>query len=474
MADVLPFRGLRYSKSVVRDLAKVVCPPYDIISPAFHEELNRRSAFNFIRLEDAESRPQDTPRDSKYTRSAATLRQWLDRRILIPERKPAIYLHDHHFTHAGKRLVRRGITARVRLEEWENGIVRPHEGILGAARDDRLNLLWALQVNTSPVLAMYEDNRKRLAHLLDGQESLKPVIDVTPPEGDRHVIRAITDAGTVDRISRHFAGLPLYIADGHHRYTSALTYRREKMATTPGAPADDAFNFVMMTLVSFTDPGLVILAPHRLISGLQKSVVEGLETRLAEFFGVAKLPLNGKDVWKKVDRLMAESGPVRFSCLAAGSDRLLVLTLKEPNGIARTMPLFHSDLYRKLDVSVIDHVVLEKILGLGIGGTDESKISYSYDRQEGVDCVLRQECQLAFFLKPVKPSLIKAVADAGDKMPRKSTYFYPKAPAGLVVNTLYQSPVSLSPSESLRMKNTGEAGMNDPIAPPRYPSLHSG
>lgn len=445
MADVLPFRGLRYNKSVVKDLARVVCPPYDIISPAFHEELLRRSPFNFIRLEDADVNRQDTPHDNKYTRSAATLQQWLAGRVLFPERKPAIYLHDHHFTQAGKRMVRRGITARVRLEEWEKGIIKPHEGILGAARDDRLNLLWALRVNTSPVLAMYEDSRKRLARLLDGQDVLKPVIDATLPEGDRHVVRAIMDAETVDSISRHFANLPLYIADGHHRYTSALTYRREKMATAPGATPDDPFNFVMMTLVSFTDLGLVILAPHRLIRGLQKSAVDGLETRLAEFFDVTRLPIGGKDVWRKVDRLMAEAGPalrlrsgqVRFSCLAAGADSLLVLTLKEPNGISQTMPLFHSDLYRRLDVSVIDHVVLEKILGLGIGGADEAKISYSYDRQEGMDCVLRQECQLAFFLKPVKPSLIKAVADASDKMPRKSTYFYPKAPAGLVENPLY-------------------------------------
>jgi len=438
LAEVLSFRGLRYSKSVVRDLSKVVCPPYDIISPAFHEELVRRSPFNFARLEDAESRPQDTPQDNKYTRSAATLRHWLEQRVLIPERKPAIYLHDHHFTHAGKRLVRRGIITRVRLEEWEKGIIKPHEGILGAARDDRLNLLWALRINTSPVLAMYEDSRKRLARLLDAQETLKPVIDATLPEGDRHVLRAIMDAEAIDGISRHFAVLPLYIADGHHRYTSALTYRREKMATTPGATPDDPFNFVMMTLVSFTDPGLVILAPHRLIRGLQRSAIDGLEMRLAEFFDVARLPLAGTDIWRNVDRLILRlrSGQVGFSCLAAGADSLLVLTLKEPNGIARTMPLFHSDLYRRLDVSIIDHVVLEKILGLGIGGTDEAKISYSYDRQEGMDCVLKGDCQVAFFLKPVQPSLIKAVADAGDKMPRKSTYFYPKAPAGLVENTL--------------------------------------
>jgi uncharacterized protein (DUF1015 family) len=436
VADVQPFCGLRYKKSLIKDFATVICPPYDIISPAFHEELHKRSEYNFIRLEDARTLPQDTSNDNKYTRSAATLEQWLTQRVLIPERKPAIYLHDHYFRHQGKEQRRRGIMARVRLEEWETKVVRPHEGILGAARDDRLNLLWALQVNTSPVLAMYEDKRKRLANLLTAQEELKPIINAIMPDGERHIMRAITDTDIIRRISAHFDNLSLYIADGHHRYTSALTYRREKAAATPDTSPDDAFNFVMMTLVSFTDPGLIILAPHRLIRGTQKSEIETLETRLTEFFEIAKLPLDKPDVWQKVDRLMVRTGPVRFSCLMAGADHLCILTLKEDSITEQTMPLFHSELYRKLDVSIIDHIILEKILGLGIGGTDETKINYSYDRQDALNRVLKQEYQLAFFLKPVKPELIKAVADANDKMPRKSTYFYPKAPAGLVVNCL--------------------------------------
>jgi uncharacterized protein (DUF1015 family) len=436
VADVQPFRGLRYRKSLIKDFASVICPPYDIISPAFHEELHNRSEYNFIRLEDAKTFPQDTPNDNKYTRSAATLQQWLAQRVLIPERRPAIYLHDHYFQHQGKELRRRGIITRIRLEEWETRIVRPHEGILGAARDDRLNLLWALQVNTSPVLAMYEDKRKRLANLLESQEELRPVMSAIMPDGERHTMRAITDTDIIKRISAHFADLPLYIADGHHRYTSALTYRREKAATTPYTSPDDTYNFVMMTLVSFTDPGLVILAPHRLIRGIEKSVIDTLEPRLSEFFDIVKIPLEKPDVWQKADKLMVQTDSVRFSCLIAGTGHLCILTLKEHAIDGQTMPLFHSELYRKLDVSIIDHIILEKILGLGVGGTDETKISFSYDRQDALNTVLKQEYQVAFFLKPVKPELIKAVADANDKMPRKSTYFYPKAPAGLVVNRL--------------------------------------
>ncbi len=437
MADVLPFRGLRYNQSRVKDLSRVICPPYDIVSPALHEELHTRSEYNFIRIEDARTTPADTKTDNKYTRAAMALRQWVESRVLINERKPAIYLHDHFFRHGGKEMRRRGIIARVRLEEWESGVVRPHEGILGPARDDRLNMLWALQVNTSPVLAMFEDRKKALASLLAADDDSPPVINALLPEGERHQVRAITDPDSVKNISARFAGVPLYIADGHHRYTSALTYRREKTACTPGATPDDAFNFVMITLVPFDDPGLIILAPHRLIRGIERSVIKKLESRLTEFFDIQKLPLHGADTWREIDKTMANTDAVRFSCLMTGADHLCVLTLR-PHAIdGETMPLFHSKLYRTLDVSVIDHIILEKILGLGIGGADEAKISYFYDRQEGTERVQKGEYQIAFFLKPVKPELIKAVADAGDKMPRKSTYFYPKAPAGLVVNDLY-------------------------------------
>jgi uncharacterized protein (DUF1015 family) len=436
VADVQPFRGLRYSKSLVKDFSKVICPPYDIISPAFHEELHNRSEYNFIRLEDAKTFPQDTPTDNRYTRAAETLQKWLTDRVLISERKPAIYIHDHFFKQAGKEQRRRGIMARVRLEEWESGIIRPHEGILGPARDDRLSLLWALQVNTSPVLAMYADRRNRLATLLDSQDELKPVIDTVLPEGDRHVVCAITDKDVVGKISKHFDELPLYIADGHHRYTSALTYRREQAAMNPSFSSEAAVNFVLMSLVSFTDPGLIILAPHRLIRGIERSVIDTLETRLDEFFEITRLHIDAKDYWQKIDRLMKMTGNVRFASLITNTEHISVLTLKEHSIDGQTMPLFHSELYRKLDVSVIDHIILEKILGLGIGGADETKISYSYDREDALNRVSKGEYQVAFFLKPVRPDLIKAVADANDKMPRKSTYFYPKAPAGLVVNKL--------------------------------------
>ncbi|HXY74823.1 MAG TPA: DUF1015 domain-containing protein, partial [Dehalococcoidales bacterium] len=398
---------------------------------------HNRDEYNFIRIEDAKSYPLDSNTDNKYTRAAHALQQFVEQKILVSEKKPAIYLHDHFFKIAGKEMMRRGIVARVRLEEWEKGIIKPHEGILAAAKDDRLNLLWALQVNTSPILAMYQDDGNKLAKLLDEQKSGEAAINALMPDGERHQVRLITDREIIKQISAHFTKVPLYIADGHHRYTSALTYKREKFACTPDASPDDALNFVMMNLVSFNDPGMVILAPHRLLRGLEHEAVATLKSRLVDFFDIEDLPLQKKTVWDEVDKLMNKPGTVRFACQISGNDYVSVLSLK-PNAInTQTMPLFHSEIYRKLDVSIIDHVILEKIIGLGIGGKTEPRINFEHDRAAAINGITHGEYQVAFYVKPVKPELIKEFADAGEKMPRKSTYFYPKAPAGLVVNTLY-------------------------------------
>ena len=437
MAEIRPFPGLRYNQSLIKDLSTVICPPYDVISPSLHEDLHKRNDFNFVRLEDAKQFPDDTAGNNKYTRAAATLTQWLNQKILVPEKSPAIYLHDHYFHLQGKDHMRRGMIARVRLEEWDKMIIRPHEGILSAPKEDRQNLLWALKVNTSPVLMMYQDKERKIAAALAKAARQKPVINTTIPEGDKHKVWAITDSAAINLIAGAMADQPFYIADGHHRYTSALTYRREKTAATPGISPDDAINFVMSTLVDFTDPGLIILAPHRLIRGLSKTVLAELVTKLGAFFEITELPANTRDGWQKLDAEMSKPDGIRLGFYGHDTDKFFALKLRDTAAIAEMMPSFHSELYRKLDVSVLDHVILENILGLGIDGKGEARVSFSSDREDAIKQVSQGEYQLVFFLKPVRPELIKNVSDANEKMPRKSTYFYPKAPAGLVVNPLF-------------------------------------
>jgi uncharacterized protein (DUF1015 family) len=436
VAEIRPFPGLRYNQSIVKDISTVICPPYDVISASLHEDLHKRNKNNFIRLEDAKKSPDDSPTNNKYTRTAATLAQWLEKKILVPEKNPAIYLHEHYFRLQGKYGMRWGIIARVRLEEWDKMIIRPHENILSAPKEDRQNLLRVLKVNTSPVLMMYQDPERKIAAALAKETSKKQVIDTTIPEGDRHKVWAITDTAVINLIAGVMAKQPFYIADGHHRYTSALTYRREQMAVNPGLSPDDAVNFVMTTLVDFTDPGLIILAPHRVIRGLSKSILAEVMTKLGTFFEITELPANNADAWQKLDSAMSQPDSIRLGLFGPGADKFYVLKLSNEAILAEIMPQ-QSDIYRCLDVSVLDHVILNKILGLSIDGTTEDRVSFSHDRLESMKEVLEGKQQLVFFLKPVRPERIKMVSDANEKMPRKSTYFYPKAPAGIVVNPLF-------------------------------------
>ena len=436
MAEIRPFRGVHYNQQVVTDLSAVICPPYDIIPPQLQQELYRRNQYNFVRLEHGRELPQDTAKDNKYTRSQATLEQWLKQGVLEVNDTPAIYLHDHYFTYQGKEYKRRGIIARVRLVEWDRRVIRPHEGTLAEPTDDRLSLLWALQANTSPILALFEDQQKQVSSLLAAQEQNKPTISLSNTNGESHYIWAITEPEAINQICTGLAHQPLYIADGHHRYESALTYQREQRACSSSASANAAFNFVIMTLVDFADPGLMILPPHRLVRGISKSTLGELMSKLKSFFDIEQLTLNMPGVWQQVDDLLTEEADqARLVLFGLEKEHLFVLRLRNFAAAREMMPYFHSELYKSLEVSIVDHVILEKLLGMS-SGREEANLAYSYDKLDAVNKVLDQEYQLAFLLSPVKAEVVKAIADAGDRMPRKSTYFYPKLPAGLVFNRL--------------------------------------
>ena len=429
MAEIHPFRGVHYNQRLIKDLSQVICLPYDIITPPLQEELYHRSPYNFVRLERSRELPQDTAKDNKYTRSAATLAQWLKQGILKVDKVPAIYLHDHYFTYQGKEYRRRGIIVRVRLEEWDRLVVRPHEGTLAKPKSDRVGLLRELQADTSPILALFSDPGKRVSSLLAEQELAKPLISSTNTTGERHYVWAVTGSQAVNQIRSNLAGQPLYIADGHHRYESALAYQHERRAYSSSSE-DEAPNFVMMTLVDFSDPGLIVLPPHRLVRGISKSTLSGLMAKLEALFEIEELPLSMLSVRQQVDDSPMETNEIRLFLFGLAG-QLLALRLRDLTMAGQMMPYFHSELYKRLDVSIADHVILEKLLELD-NGRDETRIAYSYDRRDAVNRVLDQEYQLAILLRPVTVEVVKAIADAGDRLPRKSTYFYPKLPAGLV------------------------------------------
>ena len=434
MADVRPFRGVRYDRSLVGDLAAVICPPYDIITPQWQSELYQESEYNFVRVEFNRELPEDTDKDNRYTRAAATLEQWLKQSILKIDKAPAFYLHDHCFTHQGKEYRRRGIIARVRLEKWDKMVVRPHENTMSRPKSDRLSLLWALQANTSTVFALYEDRGKQISTLLAAREQDKPVISLDTGDGEKHEVRAITGAGTINQLCNALANQPLYVADGHHRYESALTYQQERSVSSAVKSADEGYNFVMMTLVDLADSGLVILPFHRLVRDLSRSTIEGLLPKLPPFFEIKELSSGASGAWQQVDDFLGErEDQVRLVLFGLLKKSLFLLKLRDFNTTSPMMPQFHSGIYQRLSVSIVDHVILEGLLGMSHErGDKEMSVDYISDRQDAVNKVLNQEYQLAFLLRPVKARVIKDIADTGDRMPRKTTCFYPKMPSGLV------------------------------------------
>lgn len=432
MAEIRPFRGMRYNQSLIGELAEVICPPYDIITPQMRHELYHQGEYNFVRLEDSRELPQDAAGESKYARSVATMEQWLRQGILKMDEAPAIYLHDHYFTYQGKEFRRRGMVVAVRLSGWDEMVVRPHEGTLTRPTSDRLSLLWALQANTSPILALFDDQERRVSSLLAVQEQTEPIITSGETQGERHRVWAITEPEVVGQLCQSLAHQPLYIADGHHRYESALTYQQERRAYSSSASDDEPYDFVMMTLVDFTDPGLLILPPHRLVRGIPRATLSELMVGLRSFFEVEELPLGTAGVWRKVDGFLAEeTDTVRLVLFGLAGEHVLMLGLRDLATTSQLMPYFHSELYKRLAVSVVDHIVLEKLLRVS-SGSEEAILGYSYDKLDAVQRVLEQEYQLAILVGAVRPGVIKAVADIGDRMPRKSTYFYPKVPGGLV------------------------------------------
>ena len=434
MAEVKPFYGVRYNKSIAKDLSAVICPPYDIITPQMEEELYRRSPHNFIRIEHGRQLPQDSTMDNRYTRSANTMEEWLKQKVFVTDETPTIYLHDQYFIHSGMEYKRRCLVACVRLEEWHKNIIRPHEGTLAEAKSDRISLLWALRANTSPILVMFEDKEQYISSLISAQELGKTIINIEGYDTERHKVWPITNPQVIDDICGFFAEKPLYIADGHHRYESALIYKREQRTIHSMVSKGSAFNYTLMSLVDFDDPGLVILPPHRLIRGMPSSKLIGLEDKLRTFFDIEEMPLSLPDIWNRVDRLLADESEIRLFLFGLSDKNFLLLTLRDFASASKMIPYFHSALYKRLDVSIVDHVILEELLGLS--SEDEIKISYNYDHRDAVKQVLKQEHQLAFIISPIHSRRIKDISDAGDRMPRKSTYFYPKLPSGLVLNQL--------------------------------------
>lgn len=425
MAEIKGYKGLRFNCEKAGKIEELVCPPYDIISDQQREEYIKTNPHNIIRLELPKG-------DDKYNKAAEILNDWLEKGILVKEDKPAIYIYEEEFTAYGERKAIKGIICRVKLEEFSKGIILPHEFTLSKAKEDRLNLMKATNCNFSQIYSLYMDGGKNTLGKIDSLSKSEPDIQLHDNDNVTHRMWIIKDEKAIADICSDFADRKLYIADGHHRYETALNYRnylREQGLAKEG----DACDYQMMMLVDMEHPGLVVFPTHRLVRNLDSFNAERVIDGCKEYFDVTE----HSDINTIESTLMElyNQGKKAYAFYCGGSSYKL-LVLKDTNIIKKLLPNA-STATQQLDVTILHTLILEKIFGIDAENmAKQINLTYTKIFDEAISSVQQGNSQCAFILNPTRVSEIREVASNGEKMPQKSTYFYPKMITGLVMNQL--------------------------------------
>ena len=435
MADIIPFRALRYNASKVA-LGDVMTQPYDKISPAMQDRYYAASPYNLVRIILGKAQPGDNEQGNVYTRAAAWLRQWQNEGILAQDSEPSIYVYAQRFTVpgdvAGATIERRSFIALGRVEDYDRRVVYRHEQTLSKPKADRFNLLRATQAHCGQIFMVYSDPDSAVDAAL--RQECPPTVEVRDEYGVLHRMWKVSDPQIIASVQKMMADKKLIIADGHHRYETALNYRNEMRKQSGGnlqAPAER----VMMTFVNMDSPGLVVLPTHRVVFGLEDFSVSEMVAELRKYFEVEDLGVLD-DVSAAMQRLHA-AGKDRTALLAVTADGAFLL---KPRPDAQSPGLKGlSEQQRALDVVQLHKVVLEDTLGMSEEDIRaQNHLKYVRDAGEAVDEVLKG-AQVAFLMNPVRMGQVRDVAFAGEVLPQKSTDFYPKMLSGLTIYSLQEA-----------------------------------
>ena len=421
MAEIRPFRALRFNTEKAGEIGQLVCPSYDIISDEQRKGYLANNPCNIIRLELPKG-------ENPYQTAGETLKQWMEQGILRQDEQESIYIYEEEFTVNGLHTKFKGCIVRVRLEEFSKGIVLPHEETLSKAKEDRFNLMKATNCNFSQIYSLYMDPEHEITNRLDALSDAAPENELTDSDGVTHRLWIVSDQSEIAAICKAFADKKLYIADGHHRYETALNYRNYCRENKIGSGEED---YVMMMLVDMEHPGLVVLPTHRLVRDLPQFDKENLLTACREYFDVTEEEdINSAEAKLKT---LYDDGKKAFAFYCGGSGYTL-LVLRDTDALARLLP-DKSAAFQGLDVTVLHTLVLEKIFGIDADNmAKQINLTYVKQFEDAVAAVEKGDAQCAFILNPTKVTEIRDVAAAGEKMPQKSTYFYPKLITGLVMN----------------------------------------
>ena len=437
MPEIQAFRGLRYDLGHVGALSDVVAPPYDVIDEAFRDRLYKQHPANVIRLILNRAEPGDDDDENRYSRAARFLRNWRREGVLQVDGDPAIYVYHQKFSFGGQDFTRRGFMARIRLQRFGEGTIYPHEETHAAAKADRLKLTQACRTNLSQIFGIYPDPENEAQSRLEAEVVGVAPLEATDHLGVVHRLWPVTDVKVVSEVAGVMGPKPLFVADGHHRYETACNYR-DLLSERAELSASHPANFVLTMCVSMNDPGMIVLPTHRLFRGMPALTSEQLRERLGDCFEtdvVGEGPAAATNVWETIE-LEDEQGLLGFYTTADSRWVLARVTDAGRRRLAEVAP-GQSDDWQGLGVALLHRLVMDTLLDAG----QLPKPQYVHQVSEVVEGLERGDPDggqfpLAALVMPATLDHIRAISEHGERMPPKSTYFYPKLLSGLVLNPL--------------------------------------
>ena len=442
MAVVLPFAALHYDPDKVGGLAQVVTQPYDKITPEMQREYFRRSPYNLAYLIKGEAKPNDSAAENVYTRAAGWLQSWREQGVLTQRKTPAIYAYYQEFfppsAPGSAPMTRKGFIGLGRVEPYESGVVFRHERTLSGPKADRLELLRATRAHLESIFMLYSDPERRIESILDEHTRRVPVSRVEDEYGVIHTLWEVDEPDAIQALQQEMTDKKLIIADGHHRYETALNFARECRTTHPEREAD--CSFALMTYANMEGEGIVVLPTHRLLAGMKQWSREEFLSKATGYFALTRYPFtDAAQRQGALDQMragMRSAGSGTLGALLHGEEAFYRLETRKDVPWDQLLPDL-SPAERSLDVTILHRIAFGQCLGMKEESVrKEQHLSYVRDFEEGVEPVLRGAAQACFFLNPVGIQQVREIAFAGRLLPQKSTDFYPKLLSGLVLYAL--------------------------------------
>lgn len=437
MAKVVPFKGLRYNTDKIKDLDSVTAPPYDIISPDEQKELYNKDEYNVIRLDYGMGFDGDDETNNRYTRSAGYMQKWIEEQVLIFEDEPSFYIYEQIFqletdespTHSLK-----GIISLVELEEFSKKVILPHEETLKKAKSDRLNLMHETCANMSQIYSLYMDPDQAIADIISECSDGAPDLTFKTKENVIQNVWIIKDPTLLNVISKKFENKQLFIADGHHRYETALNYRNERHEQDGTEVGTKPYDYVMMMLVSMDDSGLFVFPTHRMIKNIKNFSEQLTVGMLTDDFNASKIYFTEGDISEIIMAKLHDTVVEKRFAFYTGQNYYYLLELKDLS-IMDDLISGYSDAYKHLDVTILHKLILEKYFGIDDKSLENQEhLVYTRSAEEAVKGVENGDFQCSFLINATKVSEIKDISLVNEKMPQKSTYFWPKLITGIVIN----------------------------------------